>query len=112
MSVSKARAFVSAHLAEHDLSPLTDDVRLVASELATNAVQHARTPFTLSLQGAAQTVLLAVRDGAPATNVRVPDRPHLESGGRGLSIVQQVSKNWGVTPIADRAKSVWASFEL
>ena len=45
-SAAKARAFVLQHLAEHRLLYLVDDVRMVASELATNAVLHARTAFT------------------------------------------------------------------
>src|SRR4029079_12655464 len=63
-SVSRARSFISRHLAEHELSYLDEDVRLVASELATNATLPARTPFTVSLQRLVGAVLLAVRDGS------------------------------------------------
>ena len=66
-SVSGARRFISRHLAEHELSYLDEDVRLVASELATNAMLHARTPFTVSLEQLVRIVLLTVEDGSPST---------------------------------------------
>lgn len=99
-----------SHLAEHHLSYLAEDVRLVASELATNAVQHAGTPFTLIIESDGSAVVLTVRDAAPAAPVRLPTRPLMDVGGRGLAIVQQVSQDWGVTAGPNRVKSVWASF--
>lgn len=65
VSTSKARDFVCAHLAEHDLRHLVDDIRLVASELATNAMAHAQTPFSVTL---AQTdgVCFSPSETAPA----------------------------------------------
>ena len=39
-SVAVAREFVSRHLVGHDLPRLVEDVRLVVSELATNAVKQ------------------------------------------------------------------------
>ena len=44
--VVKARAFVTQCLTDHDMLPGMDNVRWVVSELATNAVVHAATPFT------------------------------------------------------------------
>src|SRR4051794_4609404 len=61
-SAAKARAFVLQHLVEHRLLYLVDDIGLVASELAANAVVHARTAFTVSLEGRVRSVLLSVRD--------------------------------------------------
>jgi anti-sigma regulatory factor (Ser/Thr protein kinase) len=46
ISASRARAFVSHHLADHRLPHLIAPVRLVVSELATNAVVHGRAPNT------------------------------------------------------------------
>jgi anti-sigma regulatory factor (Ser/Thr protein kinase) len=66
VSASSARDFVSRHLVDHGLLGLVEDVRLVTSELATNALRHAGTPFTLTLQRDDQSVLLTVRDGSPA----------------------------------------------
>lgn len=108
-SASGARHFVSQHLTEHDLSYLVEDVRLVASELATNAMLHARTPFTVSLEQRLRVVLLTVRDGEPSTPERV-DAKVMDTHGRGLFLVDHTSHDWGVTEGPGVSKSVWASF--
>jgi anti-sigma regulatory factor (Ser/Thr protein kinase) len=112
-SAARARAFVVHHLVEHRLLYLVDDVRLVASELATNALVHAQTAFTVILEGRENSVLLTVRDGspmAPGPSLGVP--PGMDIAGRGLLIVNLMSQTWGVADQDGTAKSVWASFEL
>ena len=109
-SASQARHFVLRHLADHDLSYLTDDVQLVVSELATNALVHARTPFTVSLRALDRSVLLTVRDGAMSGPMVVAPR-NLDLGGRGMMIVQGLSRDWGVSVDAGGGKSVWAVFD-
>jgi hypothetical protein len=85
----------------------------VASELASNAVVHARTAFTVSLEGRVRSVLLTVRDRS-----RTPVRPlgaapdGLAVSGRGLVIVSAISESWGVTGWEGDSKSVWASFNV
>jgi anti-sigma regulatory factor (Ser/Thr protein kinase) len=92
--VHRARDFVRRHLAEHQLWYLVYDVGLVVSELAANAVFHARTPFTVSLQDGHQSVLLTVCDGSPepayCVNANVMD-----TSGPGLLIVDALSRDWG-----------------
>jgi anti-sigma regulatory factor (Ser/Thr protein kinase) len=109
VSASKARHFVCLHLVEHSLLYLVEDIRLVVSELATNAMVHARTPFTVTLSAGYDAVLLAVQDGSttvPATVVpQVTD-----TRGRGLLLVKQLSREWGASTAGDGSKSVWASF--
>lgn len=109
-SVATARGFICRHLEEHDLVHLEDDVRLVASELVTNALIHAGTAFLVTLRGTPDRVLLTVRDGSSVVPVRPPAGPALEQGGRGLGIVAELSDEWGVVRNHGRAKSVWASF--
>lgn len=108
-SVSKARHFVCSHLVEHRLSHLVDDVQLVASELAANAVRHARTPFKVILEKADNSVLLSVQDGSPSPPAHLAT-DYLDTAGRGVSIVDLVSNDWGVTDGPGEGKSVWASF--
>ena len=112
ISASKARAFVSGHLVDHRLLHLVDPVRLVASELATNALLHARTAFSVTLAALGETVLLTVGDDSALVPVR---RAALatDQTGRGLEIVNVVSLDWGMTH-ADGAgsKAVWASFAI
>ena len=109
-SASRARAFVREHLVEHGLEPLVDDVGLVVSELATNAVRHAGTSFTVVLTGADDSVVVGVVDGSKWVPQEVPSGPW-GLGGRGLDIVDQVSRDWGVRAQGP-AKSVWARFDL
>jgi anti-sigma regulatory factor (Ser/Thr protein kinase) len=108
-SAGRAREFVRDRLVEHDLRYLVDDVRLVASELATNATVHARTAFTIRLERFGGVVFLVVQDGSAS-------RPHTgetdvsATHGRGLLVVDQTSHDWGVAAGPGRSKSVWASF--
>jgi hypothetical protein len=88
---------------------LVDDVQLVASELAANAVQHARTPFKVILERADEEVLLSVQDGSPSPPAHLAS-DCLDTAGRGVSIVDLVSRDWGVTDGPGEGKSVWASF--
>lgn len=110
VSASLARDFIELHLGEHDLAHLTDDVQLVVSELATNALLHAGTPFTVTLRGDGESVLLVVRDGSSAAPVHA-SASELETRGRGLTLVDALSRDWGVNPGDGSVKSVWASFE-
>lgn len=110
-SASCARDFVCLHLGEHELTDLEDDVRLVASELATNALRHALTPFTVVLRGNGRSVLLTVQDGSSSVPVRF-SAGGVDTGGRGLSIVEALSDDWGVTDGRGMGKSVWASFVM
>ena len=108
-SVATARRFVQGHLQGHDQPLLVDDITLVVSELATNAVTHAGTTFTVSLAAFEDTVILQVRDGAVARPIRVNSHV-LDAAGRGVAIVDVVSRDWGVVAHPKGSKSVWAAF--
>jgi anti-sigma regulatory factor (Ser/Thr protein kinase) len=108
-SVAMAREFVALHLEEHCLSELVDEARLVASELATNAVRHAGTPFAITIERRGGEVTISVRDWS--SEYPVPPVPvMLATGGRGLMLVNALSVMWGVTVKAGGGKSVWARF--
>lgn len=109
ISASGARAFVCRHLVDHRLAHLVEPVRLVVSELATNALVHGRTPFVVTLSREDDTVRLAVSDDSAWTTARATDQV-LSAGGRGLRIVDVVSRDWGVIP-GEGSKTVWATFE-
>jgi anti-sigma regulatory factor (Ser/Thr protein kinase) len=111
ISASQVRAFVCHHLADHRLLYLVDPVRLVASELATNALVHAQTAFSVTLEIADQTVLLTVRDDSLALPTRRAAQA-MDPWGRGLAIVDIVSHDWGVDEDGAGSKAVWASFAL
>lgn len=110
-SVREARLFVCGLLRAHGLADVAADAELVVSELATNAVTHAGTPFIVTLDRDGSRLLVAVQDGTS-------DRPVLvtaevtEARGRGLAIVDALSHDWGSDERPATAKSVWASFAL
>ena len=110
VSASKAREFVARHLRDHGMSDLVDDVQLVVSELATNAMVHAQTPFSVILIGFVQAVRLEVSDGSQDGSFMVTARL-LDTTGRGIAIVGELSRDWGVTTGA-AGKSVWAMFDV
>lgn len=108
-SVPMARGFVTSQLEQHALMPLLNEVRLVVSELATNAVLHARTPFTVTLARHDGLLRLAVKDGSSL--LPTLSRPEAAAGsGRGMFMVATYSADWGVTPEPEGGKSVWATF--
>jgi anti-sigma regulatory factor (Ser/Thr protein kinase) len=102
---------VRLHLGEHQLSHLTEDVELVVSELATNAMVHAQTPFRVSLDAFERMLRLEVEDGSQVGPVRVVAQV-LDTGGRGIAIVSSLSRDWGVNARRHGGKSVWAEFDL
>ncbi len=105
--MSAARAFVTGVLSEFAESgphPLAPAARLVVSELASNAVQHARTPFDVDVSCNGE-IVISVTDASPAPPQ--PRQPAPDAlAGRGLYVVEQTCDEWGFTP-TDRGKSVW-----
>ncbi len=91
-------------------SVLIDDVQLVVSELATNALSHAHTLFRVTLTGLGDSVLLEVFDGSSTGPVIVIARP-MDTHGRGVAIVKALSRDWGSTSSPAGGKVVWASFD-
>ncbi len=83
----------------------------MASELATNALVHAQTAFTVTLAGLDETVLLTVRDHSLARPTRHASQA-LDQAGRGLEIVNIASLEWGTNEDGAGSKSVWASFAI
>ena len=106
-SPAAARRFVRETLAAWGRPDLIDDAALVATELATNAVLHARSGFTIALcRGPEGTIRVAVRDaslGRPRPRRAGP----LEGGGRGLRLVEALATVWGTDLLPD-GKVVWA----
>lgn len=110
-SASLARSFVADRLVQHELSHLIDPVRLVTSELATNAILHARTSFTVTLERLEDVLVVTVSDDSPDAPARRATGA-TDSSGRGLDIVASTSLDWGVDAERQAPKSVWASFAV
>jgi anti-sigma regulatory factor (Ser/Thr protein kinase) len=85
--------------------PLVADAELVATELAANAIIHARMPFRVSVHRFGPVVRIAVHDCATALPaVLEPDPARLT--GRGMSLIGAISRRWGVEVTPD-GKTVW-----
>ncbi len=103
-SVAAARRFAASTLADYP-APLKAQVVLMVSELATNAVQHAHSGFTVTIEEDAGSIRVTVRDaGGGHPQVRAPGPTELR--GRGLMIVEAIAEDWGVDERSD-AKAVW-----
>ena len=108
-SIGAARAALRRTLRDWDLDALVDTAQLLTSELATNAVLHARTDFELRVERRGDRLRVSVLDGSPRTAAR--RRYGLDSGtGRGLGLVEALSADWGTSSADGWAKAVW--FEL
>lgn len=108
-SLGGVRRFVRRTLSDWDLGEFVGDAELAVSELATNAVSHAVSPFEVSVRRSASSFTLQVRDTNPAQpEHREPSVTR--SDGRGLGIISVLTEAWGVD--ADgRGKAVWARFD-
>lgn len=107
-SPARARSFVEAHLQASGLPDLADVGVLLVSELATNAILHAGTPFDVELTATPQGLRARVTDESDTTPVtRAPST--VAEGGRGLFLVAALASRWGVEANPS-GKSVW--FEL
>lgn len=82
-----------------------DDIVLVASELATNVVRHAGTPFTVRVMNEGTRVRLEVSDGSSI----VPAIEDLKDSQHGLRLVNAFSETWGIEP-TDEGKVIWVEF--
>jgi MEDS: MEthanogen/methylotroph, DcmR Sensory domain/Histidine kinase-like ATPase domain len=79
-----------------------DAAALVLSELASNAVRHVGSPFSVTATVRGSTLRLAVEDGAPVIEDRLPVRT-----AHGLGIVDMLAGRWGVER-THAGKIVWA----
>lgn len=105
--VRAARSWARDHCPEACDPTVREDLVLVASELFANAVLHGRGPIELSLVRESRHIRLQVFDTGPTWgHVAVPDDEH----GRGLVIVEALSRTWGMTPDRE-GHTVWAEFD-
>jgi len=107
-----ARRFVTGLLGRRPYGDQVDayDAQLVISELATNAVIHAGTPFSVSVRSDGSGVRISVQDWSSMQPVMRPEN-RAALAGRGLRLIAMVSRSWGVEYGPD-GKTVWAELPL
>ncbi|MHB2023319.1 MAG: ATP-binding protein [Mycobacteriales bacterium] len=74
--------------------------------MATNAVEHAGSPFRVVVHGLDGTVRIGVEDAQTAPPHLRQVGPHGLSG-RGISVVAALARRWGYEPLPS-GKVVWA----
>jgi anti-sigma regulatory factor (Ser/Thr protein kinase) len=111
-SVRRARRFVAAAAERAGFeSPVIDLAAVAASELVTNAVIHGRGPISVRTVLDPASLRVEVQDTAADLPQRV-DAHDGRDGGRGLTIVDGFSQEWGCTVVPGASgKSVWFTID-
>jgi len=108
-SVPRARDFIADALRAVDGQVLNRAV-LITSELATNAIRHAHSPFRVSVALSGEEVKVAVTDSSGA--VPVPQQPsRTDAHGRGLMILRSLADRWGIDT-EPSTTTVWFTLAL
>ncbi|MEU4427638.1 ATP-binding protein [Actinoplanes sp. NPDC024001] len=104
----RARTLAGDTCLAFGLAHLVHPVRLTASELVANAVEHAGTDMDLWISVRDTMLHVAVHDGSPRLP-RLIDAAHPWEPGAGLRIVAAAATAWGALP-TQTGKIVWATF--
>ncbi|MFG2088720.1 MULTISPECIES: ATP-binding protein [unclassified Spirillospora] len=103
-----ARRFLAERFAEWGIA---DDYvgRLVVCELVTNAWQHGKGPIVVRVFQDERDGLVVVEvwDGGEGRPVIKPD-DYAATSGRGLALMAELVQRWGVRPLNEEGKVVWA----
>jgi anti-sigma regulatory factor (Ser/Thr protein kinase) len=109
-SAGEARSFVGALCRNWGVPNVLLDAEMVVSELVENAVRHSHSGCDVMVELAPGTLTIGASDRGthPPRLLRPPpDQP----GGRGLLLVDTVSRRWGFEPTRD-GKVVWADLAV
>jgi serine phosphatase RsbU (regulator of sigma subunit)/anti-sigma regulatory factor (Ser/Thr protein kinase) len=109
--VRRARLFLREWLHSCQLTPVSAEAELLASEVVTNALVHGDSDVDINMRRYPEHIRVEVRDSD--LHLALPVEPKLAEdeaeGGRGLVIVSAIASAWGNSP-SGRGKTVW--FEL
>ncbi|GAB3983080.1 hypothetical protein GCM10029978_088560 [Actinoallomurus acanthiterrae] len=115
-----AREFTIATLRAWGLADLVDDATVIVSELVTNALRYGLPvgfgaaddrPIRLTLVRHAGLVVCVVAD-ASRQEPLVRDPCDIAENGRGLHVIDALSRTWGWTPLPRTGKAVWAALAV
>ena len=107
-AVPALRRFVGGTLRSWGEEDLVADAVMVSSEMATNAISHADSPFHASIERSAGVVRIAIEDAGPGTAAQ-RQAAHEDVSGRGIMIVEALAERWGHGHLPG-GKVVWAEF--
>jgi anti-sigma regulatory factor (Ser/Thr protein kinase) len=106
--VPAARFFARSVAQSFGCAP--EEAGLVVSELATNACQHAQTPYEVSVERHGSTLMVEVADESLEPIAESIASISAERG-RGLHIVALIARSWGVRLQPPRGKLIWAELD-
>lgn len=109
-SVGEARRFVRRALVDLGAEEMEFEAAQLVSELVTNSVIHAGTPFEVDLYRDGESLRIAVSDGSRRSPVAKSHSAQATTG-RGLKLVATLSDAWGTETRSD-GKTVWCTLRL
>jgi anti-sigma regulatory factor (Ser/Thr protein kinase) len=114
--VGCARGHARLVLAEWRLTDLVDDAAVLVSELVTNALKaswrlEGSPPIVLRLLADDRRLVIEVWDQAVKGYDLTPRHDPSAEHGRGLAVVNALSKQWGVRRPGRSFKVVWCELE-
>ncbi|MFQ6851171.1 ATP-binding protein [Streptomyces sp. 35M1] len=112
-SIPAARRHVRTVLIGWKLGGLVDDASLIASELATNVISHAKGTgdYFEGLRRRDGVLILEVADSYQWRMPELHKPADDETSGRGLFIVDALAERWGVRQ-RNPGKTVWAHLSV
>lgn len=105
-SAGQARRLLRRALDDAERLQWLEAAALALSELVTNVVLHAHTPFVVVVEVQADRLRVEVRDRSPVLPVPAPHEPDATTG-RGLALVSAVTDTCGTHSLGATGKAVW-----
>ncbi|MFI2200385.1 SpoIIE family protein phosphatase [Streptomyces sp. NPDC020192] len=109
-AIAPLRAACARRLAAWDLDEISFTTELILSELVTNAIRYGGEPISLRLLLNGDSLICEVADGS-STSPHLRRAATTDEGGRGLFLVAQFARRWGVRYTA-RGKVIWSEQSL
>lgn len=105
--VREVRSLLRRMLSSWRISDLVDadDLELLATETATNAVRHTGSDATVTMRYDGDAVRVCVADRSTELPALLPPDPR-RAGGRGMYLVDTLASAWGAAP-SSKGKDVW-----
>jgi hypothetical protein len=113
-SAAASRSFAVEFCRRIGVPHLVDPARVVANELVTNGIRHARTELDLAMACGRTYLSISVRDCSttpPCLSIGHAEVHPFARRTRGLALVDRLSASWGTFAHAD-GKTVWANLRI